>query len=91
MRTDLSVSETGRIALPAQGFNGLSSRLQQVRPNCEGSSTGLACSKSTVNVLVRAQYLPLFSRSGSCERREARAGMAVLGGPGCRGTPPRQL
>ncbi|ATA25309.1 cytoplasmic protein [Brenneria goodwinii] len=68
MKLELSVSEARRIALTAQGFNALSR---------EGNISAAQLRKSidrlgllqidSVNVLVRAQYLPLFSRLGSYE------------------------
>ncbi|MFD0986869.1 winged helix-turn-helix domain-containing protein [Methyloligella solikamskensis] len=69
MKTELSASEARRIALTAQGFNGLQ------RDGAAGAGAlrrairrlGLLQIDS-VNVLVRAHYLPLFSRLGAYDR-----------------------
>ena len=66
MKSELSASEARRIAVTAQGFNALSRRgivgAAQLRKSID--RLGLLQIDS-VNVLVRAQYLPLFSRLGS--------------------------
>jgi uncharacterized protein YcaQ len=63
---ELSISEARRIALAAQGFDASSRRrgvgVAQLRKSID--RLGLLQIDS-VNVLVRAQYLPLFSRLGS--------------------------
>jgi uncharacterized protein YcaQ len=66
MKEELSLAEARRIALTAQGFNGLSR---------EGSVGGRQIKKTidqlallqidSVNVLVRAHYVPIFSRLGA--------------------------
>jgi len=68
-KSDISLTEARRFALTAQGFNGL------VRDRPIGTTQlrrsigqlGLLQIDS-VNVLVRAHYLPLFSRLGSYDR-----------------------
>ncbi|MDQ0474527.1 winged helix-turn-helix domain-containing protein [Labrys wisconsinensis] len=66
MKAELSASEARRIALTAQGFNALSRSgivgVAQLRRSID--RLGLLQIDS-VNVLVRAHYLPLFSRLGS--------------------------
>jgi len=66
LKSELSASEARRIAVTAQGFNALSRRgivgAAQLRKSID--RLGLLQIDS-VNVLVRAQYLPLFSRLGS--------------------------
>ncbi|MCG8708635.1 YcaQ family DNA glycosylase [Brenneria sp. 4F2] len=66
MKSELSISEARRIALTAQGFNGRvregNIRAAQLRRAVE--RLGLLQIDS-VNVLVRAHYLPLFSRLGA--------------------------
>lgn len=66
MKLELSVSEARRIALTAQGFNALSREgdigCAQLRKSID--RLGLLQIDS-VNVLVRAHYLPLFSRLGA--------------------------
>jgi uncharacterized protein YcaQ len=66
---ELSISEARRIALTAQGFNGLFSRGPAGAPQLRRSIERLGVVQiDSVNVLVRAHYLPLFSRLGSYER-----------------------
>ena len=67
-RTRLSLSQARRIALAAQGFG-------EARPEAPGArhvARTLARSKlfqiDSVNVLVRAHYMPLFSRIGAYDR-----------------------
>ncbi|WP_025424313.1 winged helix-turn-helix domain-containing protein [Sodalis praecaptivus] len=69
MKLDLSLAQARRIALTAQGFNGLT-RSEPVSAAQLGRSLaklGLLQIDS-VNVLVRAQYLPLYSRLGNYDR-----------------------
>lgn len=69
VKSVLSTSEARRIALTAQGFNGLSrsgpASPARLRKTIE--RLGLLQIDS-VNVLVRAHYLPLFSRLGAYDR-----------------------
>lgn len=68
LKSEFTVSEARRIALTAQGFNALSRdeivSAAQMRKSID--QLGLLQIDS-VNVLVRAHYLPLFSRLGSYE------------------------
>jgi len=68
LKTELSVSEARRIALTAQGFNGMHRHdavsAGQLRKGVD--RLGLLQIDS-VNILVRAHYMPLFSRLGSYE------------------------
>src|SRR5690606_3467743 len=69
LRSEISLSEARRIALTAQGFN-------QPRRLDEVGATHLRrtiqrlglLQIDSVNVLVRAHYLPLFSRLGAYDR-----------------------
>lgn len=71
MRTTLSIAEARRVALAAQGLD---------RPAAEAPPDGRALSRAiralgllqldSVSVLVRAHYLPLFSRLGPYDRAE---------------------
>ncbi|MBP0617445.1 winged helix-turn-helix domain-containing protein [Jiella mangrovi] len=69
MAVEISASEARRIALTAQGFNGLdrdgTASLAKLRQTI--FRLGLLQIDS-VNVLVRAHYLPLFSRLGGYDR-----------------------
>lgn len=69
LKAELSASEARRIALAAQGFNA-SRRHGNV--DAAGLRKGIRrlglLQIDSVNVLVRAQYLPLFSRLGSYDR-----------------------
>ncbi len=69
MKSDLSPSEARRIALTAQGFNALnrSSDISKLQLRRSIAQMGVLQIDS-VNVLVRAHYLPLFSRLGSYDR-----------------------
>ncbi|WP_409567881.1 winged helix-turn-helix domain-containing protein [Methylobacterium sp. E-025] len=69
MTADLSASEARRIALVAQGFAAgrRAGPVSAARMRNEIGRLGLLQIDS-VNVLVRAQYLPLFSRLGPYER-----------------------
>jgi len=68
-RTDISGAKARRIALTAQGFNNLSREeevtVRQMRKVID--QLGLLQIDS-VNVLVRAQYMPIFSRLGGYDR-----------------------
>ncbi len=65
MKSELSLQEARRIALAAQGFNGLSrdglAGPVQLRKSIERLGV---LQIDSVNVLIRAHYLPLFSRLG---------------------------
>ena len=65
MKEEILASEARRIALTAQGFNALSRNKQvsplQIRKVID--KLGLL-QVDSVNVLVRAQYVPVFSRLG---------------------------
>jgi uncharacterized protein YcaQ len=69
MKAEISVSEARRIALTAQGFSALSRNgnvsASQMRKVID--QLGLLQIDS-VNVLVRAQYVPIFSRLGLYDR-----------------------
>ncbi|WP_407525930.1 winged helix-turn-helix domain-containing protein [Methylobacterium oryzisoli] len=69
MKAELSGSEARRIALAAQGFN---ARRHQGRVDATRLRRGIGrlglLQIDSVNVLVRAHYLPLFSRLGSYDR-----------------------
>ena len=69
LKSELSVSEARRIALAAQGFNAFrrEDAVSATRMRKEIGRLGLLQIDS-VNVLVRAQYLPLFSRLGPYDR-----------------------
>jgi uncharacterized protein YcaQ len=69
VKEEISLSEARRIALTAQGFNALS-RDRQVSPlriRKVIDRLGLLQIDS-VNVLVRAQYVPIFSRIGTYDQ-----------------------
>lgn len=69
MKSELSPSEARRIALTAQGFNALSRSSDISRPQLRRSIAQMGVLQiDSVNVLVRAHYLPLFSRLGSYDR-----------------------
>ncbi|WP_238314012.1 winged helix-turn-helix domain-containing protein [Methylobacterium crusticola] len=68
MRTELSVSEARRVALTAQGFNAPSRGGDVAATRLRKAIDRLGLLQiDSVNVLVRAHYLPLFSRLGSYE------------------------
>ncbi len=69
MKEELPLSEARRIALTAQGFNGARAhaRVDATRLRRGIGQLGLLQIDS-VNVLVRAHYLPLFSRLGMYDR-----------------------
>lgn len=68
LKAELSAAEARRVALTAQGFNGMRRHepvgAAQIRKGI--ARLGLLQIDS-VNILVRAHYLPLFSRLGSYE------------------------
>ncbi len=69
MKQELSASEARRIALTAQGFNALNRSGDIGRAQLRRSIAQMGVLQiDSVNVLVRAHYLPLFSRLGSYER-----------------------
>ncbi|MBW0000740.1 MAG: YcaQ family DNA glycosylase [Verrucomicrobia bacterium] len=78
MRAELSVSEARRIALTAQGFNALS-RGGDVSVTQLRKLTGRLglVQIDSVNVLVRAHYLPHFSRLGAYSRARLDAVVAA--------------
>ena len=66
MKPEISASEARRIALTAQGFNALSRCASVGAAQLRKSIDRLGLLQiDSVNVLVRAHYLPLFSRLGS--------------------------
>ncbi|RCS21777.1 winged helix-turn-helix domain-containing protein [Phyllobacterium salinisoli] len=66
MRSEISLSEARRIALTAQGFNALRRDGNIGAAHLRRSIDRLGLLQiDSVNVLVRAHYLPLFSRLGS--------------------------
>lgn len=69
MKSELSLAEGRRMALTAQGFNGLS-RDQPIGPvQLRRTIRQLGLLQiDSVNVLVRAHYMPLFSRLGAYDR-----------------------
>jgi uncharacterized protein YcaQ len=69
MKTEISGSEARRIALTAQGFNGLSRDKAASASHIRKVIDQLGLLQiDSVNVLVRAQYVPIFSRLGSYDR-----------------------
>src|SRR5918997_1234026 len=67
-RTKLSIAQARRIALAAQGFH-------EARPEASGArhlarvlQRSHLLQIDSVNVLVRAHYMPLFSRIGAYDR-----------------------
>ena len=69
MKSEISPTEARRIALTAQGFNGLTRDSNINRSHLRRSIGQLGLLQiDSVNVLVRAHYLPLFSRLGSYDR-----------------------
>lgn len=68
LKAELSTSEARRVALTAQGFNAMRRRetvgAAQLR---KGIARLGVLQIDSVNILVRAHYLPLFSRLGSYE------------------------
>ncbi|TCV96784.1 winged helix-turn-helix domain-containing protein [Biostraticola tofi] len=69
MKAEISVSEARRFALTAQGFNGFRRQGAMSAAQLKRSIDRLGLLQiDSVNVLVRAHYLPLFSRLGAYER-----------------------
>jgi uncharacterized protein len=69
MSPEISISEARRIALTAQGFNALRRHDKIGAAHLRKSIDRLGLLQiDSVNVLVRAHYLPLFSRLGSYDR-----------------------
>ncbi len=69
MKQELSASEARRIALTAQGFNALNRSGDIGKAQLRRSIAQMGVLQiDSVNVLVRAHYLPLYSRLGSYER-----------------------
>ena len=67
----LSAAEARRVALAAQGFDGARSRARATRERLLTMVDRLALLQiDSVNVLVRAHYLPLFSRLGAYDTAE---------------------
>lgn len=71
LRSELSATEARRIALTAQGFN---ARDRNARVDAARLRRGIAqlglLQIDSVNVLVRAHYMPLFSRLGAFDRAQ---------------------
>lgn len=69
MKAEVSASEARRIALTAQGFNGLSRNGKVTTAPMRKVINQLGRLQiDSVNVLVRAQYVPVFSRLGLYDR-----------------------
>jgi uncharacterized protein YcaQ len=69
MKAEISGSEARRIALTSQGFNGLSRDKAATASHLRKVIDQLGLLQiDSVNVLVRAQYVPIFSRLGSYDR-----------------------
>jgi uncharacterized protein YcaQ len=79
LKAELSASEARRAALTAQGFNAMR-RHEAVGAAqlCKGVDRLGLLQIDSVNILVRAQYLPLFSRLGSYELALLDALMAAV-------------
>ncbi|MBF9233287.1 winged helix-turn-helix domain-containing protein [Microvirga alba] len=67
-RTRLSLSQARRIALAAQGFGETRPTRPTVRHLTRALDRSHLLQIDSVNVLVRAHYMPLFSRLGAYER-----------------------
>ena len=68
-KEELSLSEARRIALTAQGFNGLTRAADVSAAALPNAIRRLGLLQiDSVNVLARAHYLPLFSRLGAYDR-----------------------
>lgn len=68
-KSEISPTEARRIALTAQGFNGLTRDGNIGKAQLRRSIAQLGLLQiDSVNVLIRAHYLPLFSRLGSYDR-----------------------
>lgn len=69
MKESISAAEARRIALTAQGLNGLSRGADVTAAQMRKAIDKLGLLQiDSVNVLVRAQYMPLFSRLGTYDR-----------------------
>jgi len=69
MKAEISASEAHRIALTAQGFNALSRNKSASASHMRKVIDQLGLLQiDSVNVLVRAQYVPIFSRLGLYDR-----------------------
>jgi len=69
LKEEISLSEARRIAVTAQGFNGLSRAADVGAAALPNAIRRLGLLQiDSVNVLVRAHYLPLFSRLGAYDR-----------------------
>jgi uncharacterized protein YcaQ len=69
LKEEFSLSEARRIALTAQGFNGLDRAADVGAAALPNAIRRLGLLQiDSVNVLVRAHYLPLFSRLGAYDR-----------------------
>jgi uncharacterized protein YcaQ len=68
LKTELSASEARRVALTAQGFNAMRRHEAVGAAQLRKAVAQLGVLQiDSVNILVRAHYLPLFSRLGSYE------------------------
>ncbi|WP_198411785.1 winged helix-turn-helix domain-containing protein [Microvirga flavescens] len=68
MRTKLSLSQARRIALTAQGFHEGRPEAAAARHLTRALDRSHLLQIDSVNVLVRAHYMPLFSRLGAYDR-----------------------
>lgn len=69
MKVEISASRARRIALTAQGFNALSRDKSVIAAHIRKVIDQLGLLQiDSVNVLVRAQYVPVFSRLGFYDR-----------------------
>src|SRR5918994_7516559 len=67
-RTKLSLAQARRIALAAQGFHEARPEASGARQLARELQRSHLLQIDSVNVLVRAHYMPLFSRVGAYER-----------------------
>jgi len=67
-RTKLSLAQARRIALAAQGFHEARPEASSARHLARALQRSHLLQIDSVNVLVRAHYMPLFSRLGAYER-----------------------
>ncbi|MGO1242695.1 MAG: winged helix-turn-helix domain-containing protein [Sphingobacterium sp.] len=69
MKSEISASQARRFALTAQGFNALSRDKNVISTHIRNVIDQLGLLQiDSVNVLVRAQYVPVFSRLGFYDR-----------------------